>query len=104
MDIDEEIIQVENKILKGERLDRDERKWCAFGEVGEYVDEIEGDDHRWTREMQTIFKIGEQYYAINWMSGLTEMQENEYWNDPYKVERKEEIVTKTVVKYVAMEE
>ena len=102
--MNKEINTIENKILNGEELTETERKYCAWGEIGEYVEEIEGEDHRWNREIQTIFKIGEQYYAINWMRGLTEMQENEYWDDPYKVERKEEIVTKTVIKYVPMEE
>lgn len=102
--MNKEISTIENKILNGEKLTKTERKYCVWGEVGEYVDEIEGDDHRWNREIQTIFKIDKQYYAIDWMRGLTEMQENEYWDDPYKVERKEEIVTKTVVKYVPMEE
>lgn len=102
--MDEKINIIENKILNREELTETERKYCAWGEVGEYVEEIEGCDHRWTREMQTIFKIGEQYYAIDWMSGLTEMQDNEYWDDPYKVERKEEVVTTTVVSYVAVED
>lgn len=102
--MDKKINIIENKILNGEELTKTERKYCAWGEVGEYVEEIEGCDHRWTREMQTIFKIGEQYYAIDWMSGLTEMQDNEYWDDPYKVERKEEVATTTIVSYVPVEE
>lgn len=102
--MNKEVDIIVTKILSGLKLTETERKYCAWGEVGEYVEEIEGCDHRWTREMQTIFKIDEQYYAIDWMSGLTEMQENEYWDDPYKVERKEEIVTTTVVSYVPMEE
>lgn len=99
-----EIDIIATKISSDLELNEYERKYCAWGEVGEYVDEIEGEDHRWTREMQTIFKIGEQYYAIDWMRGLTEMQDNEYWDDPYKVERKEEIVTTTVVSYVPVRE
>lgn len=100
---------IENKILNNLKLTEIERKYCAWGKVGEYVDKIEKSNHRQTREMQTIFKIGEQYYAIDyhvidWMSGLTEMQDNECWDDPYKVERKEEVITKTVIKYVPMEE
>lgn len=102
--IGQEIDIIATKIFSGLKLTEAERKYCAWGEVGEYVDEIEGSDHRWTREMQTIFKIGEQYYSIDWMKGLTEMQENEYWDDPYKVKRKEEVITKTVVSYVPMEE
>lgn len=100
----DETMIIENKILNGEKLDESERKECVWGDVGEYVEEIKGCDHRWTREMQTIFKIGEQYYAIDWKKGLTEMQKNEYWDDPYKVERKEEVVMTTVISYVPVEE
>ena len=59
----------------------------------EYVDEVEGEDHRWDREMQTIFKIDDKLFAIDWRKGLTECQENEYWDQPYEVK----VVEKTIV-------
>ena len=102
--MNKEINTIENKILNGEELTETERKYCAWGEIGKYVEKIEGECYRWTRDIQTIFKIGEQYYAIDWASGLTEYQDNEDWGDPYKVERKEEVVTTTVVSYVPVEE
>lgn len=98
------MIDIENKIINGEELTEKELKYCAWGEVGEYIDEIEGYDHRWTKDMSAIFKIGDQLYRIDWEQGLTEYQENEYWEQPYKVRREEKIVTTTVVSYVAVED
>lgn len=43
--------------------------------------------------MRTIFKYNGEYWAIDWRSGLTEYQENEYPSNPYRVERKERVVT-----------
>lgn len=63
------------------------------------VEEIEGDDHRQQREMETIIDVDGQLYAIDWMRGLTECQEGEYWNQPYKVKKVEKVITKTVVTY-----
>ena len=43
--------------------------------------------------MKTVFKYNGEYWAIDWRSGLTELQENEYPSNPYRVERKERVVT-----------
>lgn len=95
---------IENKIINGEKLSESELKWCAWGEVGKYIDEQEGEDRRWTKDMSTIFEIDGQLYCINWAQGLTEYQDNEYWEQPYKVRREEKVVTTTIVSYVAMED
>lgn len=60
-----------------------------------YIDEIEGETHRWYREVKTIIKIDSELYAIDWDRGLTELQENEYPNQPYRVVRKEKQITVT---------
>lgn len=95
---------VENKIINSEKLNEHELEMCAWGEVGEYITEEEGDSSRWTKYMSTIFKIGDQMYCIDWEQGLTEYQENEYLKQPYKVRREEKTVTTTVIEYIAMEE
>ena len=66
------------------------------------VEEIEGDDHRWQREIRTIIDVDGQLYAIDWMRGLTECQENEFYDQPYKVKKVEKVITKTVVTYKKM--
>lgn len=94
---------IENKIINGEKLGEYERKLCAWGEVGKYIDEEEGDSGRWMQRISTIFEIDGQLYRIDWERGLTECQDNEYPYQPYKVKREEKIVTTTIVNYVRME-
>ena len=82
-----------NKFDNGEEFTFEELEYIIQESDFEYVDEIEGDDHRWNREMQTIIKIDDRLFAIDWRKGLTEMQENEYWDQPYEVK----VVEKTIV-------
>ena len=85
------------KFLNGEKLTEEDRANLAWGdcvdEGYEYVDQIDGSSSRWTQRVQTVFKYNDEYWAIDWRSGLTEYQENEYSSDPYRVERKERVVT-----------
>lgn len=65
----------------------------------DFVEEIEGEEHRWYREIKQIIKIEDRYFELNWGRGLTECQENEYFADEiYEVEPKKEIIE--VTKYV----
>lgn len=88
---------VMEKFLNGEKLTEEDRYnlvWGSLDDEGyEYVDQIDGSSGRWTQKMQTVFKYNGEYWAIDWRSGLTELQENEYLADPYRVERKERVVT-----------
>lgn len=43
--------------------------------------------------METIIQVGNDLWAILWNRGLTECQENEFWEQPYRVERKKRVVT-----------
>ena len=85
------------KFLNGEKLTEQDRYnlvWGSLEDEGyEYVDQIDGSAGRWMRKMQTIFKYNGEYWAIDWRSGLTECQENDYPSNPYRVERKERVVT-----------
>lgn len=56
----------------------------------------EGEDRRWSRYVLSVLKIDDELYAIEWDQGLTENQENEYFNQPYPVELKEREKTITV--------
>lgn len=64
------------------------------------VEEIEGEDRRWSRTIQTIFKADDRYFSIYWEKGLTEMQENEYYYQPEEVKLVEETKTITVRNWV----
>jgi hypothetical protein len=64
------------------------------------VDEIEGDDRRWYRRVTLIFKKIEtgKFYSICYDKGLTENQENDYWDqDAIEVIKVEKEVTAIVV-------
>ena len=69
----------------GEKFNAKERRSLAYGM--DIVEEIEGEDHRWDREMETIFQAGGRYFSICWRRGLTECQENEFWEQPVEVRK-----------------
>lgn len=58
------------------------------------IDNINGDIGRWTQDVQTIIKVGEDLWAIDWERGLTAIQENLFYEQPYRVVRKEMQITK----------
>ena len=62
-----------------------------------------GENRRWTRTATTIFKVGDRYFALIWEQGLTECQENEFWEQPYEVEKKEYEKTITVTEWIKKE-
>ena len=69
--------------------------------VNEYsVEDIPGEDNRWTRNMTTIIQVDDEYFSIDWERGLTEMQEDYYPYQPIKVKREERKVTRTVVEWI----
>ena len=78
------------KLKNGEELSEKEIKKMVY--EGNFVDEIEGDDYRWQRDVQTIIDIDGQLYAVDWLMGLTECQENDFFNQPYKVKCVEKVI------------
>lgn len=75
-----------NKIDAGELLTEDELLDMAyyFSIADEY-----GENRRWSRWVKTICKLGERYFAVEWDQGLTEMQPDECFDQPYEVKLKE---------------
>lgn len=72
------------KIDAGEKLDRSELSRLCY----EYsIYDEEGDDHRWTKEMESIVELGGRYFSIFWMRGLTECQESEFCDQPVEVRK-----------------
>ena len=78
------------KLKSGAKLTYSEIQYMVYD--GNVVEEIEGHHHRWTRDMQTILNIDDELWAINWECGLTENQEDEFYNQPYRVEMREKQV------------
>ena len=69
-----------DKIKEGIDLTEDELSELA----AEYsIKEVEGGRGRWTVDTKSIVKLHDQYYAINWQKGLTEMQPSMFYNQPY---------------------
>jgi len=63
---------------------------------GHSIEQIEGESCRWTQFIVSIIYLGARRFAINWDRGLTEMQENEFYEQPYEVESKEVVCVKRV--------
>lgn len=61
------------------------------------VYEEAGEMRRWQRSVSTVVKVNGEYYRIDWEQGLTEAQDNDYYQQPVKVRLKERAVIKTEV-------
>lgn len=59
----------------------------------EQVWQEEGENRRWTRAVSTVIKVGEDFVRIDWEQGLTECQENEFYEQPYLVKSHKYIKT-----------
>lgn len=69
--------EIFDKIKNKEELDSDEIE-CLFYIDGLVVEEIEINSDMETAEIETIIKIEDKYYCIEWERALTEYQEDEY--------------------------
>lgn len=78
------------KIDRGETLTEEELRELVF----EYEHETTniGDKLRWTQPKRTIVKLDDRYFRINWQEALTEMQGNEFDNQPVEVEQYEKVI------------
>ena len=85
------------KLRRGEKLDEHEIRTIVS--ESHQVYEMEGEEHRWKREMFTVIDLDGELWGIDWMRGLTERVESEYLYQPYRVKRVEKVVTRTEVTY-----
>ena len=74
------------KIEKGEALTEKELKTLVF-ECNE-IEREEGENRRWSRSVESIIELCGRYFAVVWEEGLTEYQDNEFYDQPYEVEEK----------------
>lgn len=44
------------------------------------VDEIEGEESRWTRWIDIVFEVDNRYFMTGYDKGLTEYQEDDFYN------------------------
>ena len=77
-----------DKITEGIDLTKGELKELVFDYQFE---ELEGDRGRWSITTQSIVELRDKCFAIDWEKGATEMQENEFYNQPYEVKKVEKM-------------
>lgn len=59
----------------------------------EIIDTIYSSElNRWSRDVQTIIKYKNKYYSILWKEGLTEYQDNVFYEQPCEVIKKTKII------------
>ena len=83
-----------NKLYNGEALNINELHFLATGfcfsnmenmidkedmDAITFIDEQDGDSGRWTKHKTTIFKVNNDLWCVEWEEGLTECQENEFY-------------------------
>lgn len=84
-----------SKIDNKEKLDEEELRELALNR-GDILEDTERGE--WTTSVTTIFEMKNRIFAVDWERGNTEMQENEFYSQPYEVEERE--VVKTTIEYV----
>lgn len=86
-------VELLRKIDAGENLTEEELRLVIhdFGFESEYEE-----NRRWTRCVSTISELCGRYFMTVWDEGLTECQENEYYDQPEEVELVEYEKTITV--------
>ena len=89
------------KIDSGEKLTERELSEVVY----RYDVETEhGENRRWSRTNTTIVEMMGRFFSIDWEEGLTECQENEFYEQPYEVEKHTYEKTITVTEWVPMED
>ena len=78
--------ELELKLLNNQKLT--ERELSDFAMLGETE---YGEKHRWTTSATTYYTVtddsgNQRIFALDWSEGNTEMQEHEYYEQPYEVE------------------
>lgn len=94
--------EIFDKLSKSEELTEKEIDFLVY--ETKQVDEVEGDDHRWDREMKTILELNGKFFAVDWRKGLTENQENSFYNQPYEVTKNEYQKTITICEWMPVKE
>ena len=97
MEIEEFESKLKNKTFTEEELQElvQDYLFTNQGDGIEYeiIDTIYDDElNRWSRNVQTIIKYKNKYYSILWEEGLTEYQDNGFYEQPYEVIKKTKVI------------
>ena len=95
---DEFIRRYDNK----EKIDERNLLEYAYGGVEIYT----GENRRWSQAIESVVDIAGRYFKIKYERGLTESQENECYNQPVEVVKKEwdEVIPAQTVHRIGYEE
>lgn len=88
------IYQMEN----GENISKQDLKTLVF-ECNE-IQRDYGDNRRWLRSVNSYIQVKDRIICVPWEEGLTEMQENEFFDKPYFVKKHTYEKTVTVTEFV----
>lgn len=72
------------KIDDGIKLTEEELQKLVF-ECNE-IERHEGENRRWSRTIESIIELCGRFFKVTWEDGLTECQENGFYDQPYEVE------------------
>ena len=103
MDFEEKLLaKIDNKEKLSESEISDLAFYCTF-------DKEEGELRRWSRTITSYIKLNERFFKIEWEEGLTEYQEDGFYNQPIEVvQHVENIVipehVQTIVTYKPLEQ
>ena len=97
MEIEEFESKLKNKTFTEEELQElvQDYLFTNQGDRIEYeiIDTIYDDElNRWSHNVQTIIKYKNKYYSILWEEGLTEYQDNGFYEQPYEVIKKTKVI------------
>lgn len=80
------------RLNNGEELDDEEMRdliecaeWDNDGGFSEVVAREYGENRRWQRLVTVTVRLGDTYWNVEYDQGLTEMQEDDWWKQPYEV-------------------
>jgi hypothetical protein len=86
-----------NKIDNKEELTEKELRRLVFDYS---ISDTRGDKLRWTTPVSSVVELLGRNFMIDWQEGLTENQEDEFYDQPYEVEKHEYSQVITVTKWV----
>lgn len=72
-------------------LTEDEVRNLVFREAYEVMS---GENKRWSRTISSLFEYEDRFFMVDWEQGLTESQENMFYDQPYEVEKT--VTTRTI--------
>ena len=64
-----------------------------------FVEETRGEDRRWSHLDSRIYQIGDRYFEFFCDVGLTEYQEDTYYNNPREVRKETKEITTTITTF-----